>query len=464
MTIGTVAACLPLVAALLFARVLERDWRGWGVALPAALGAMAGLSSVVFWLLLVAPIESRAHLVAIDATAWMGLTMVLAWRAFVRGASLRADRDSAPVPMSGVRRVPVGVWLAATLAVALAAVALVRVAASAATLPHGEWDAWAMWNARARAIAIGYPSAWRPVVHAMPHPDYPLLLPVLIARFWIDLGRETVAVPIAVAAAFGAATVVLAACSVGRRHGAARGWLTAAILLASPAFLTAAVSQYADVPLAFYWLAAFVACDQAMRSRRPIWWAAVGLSLTLAAWTKDEGIAMLLLAVVTLGVCMGGSRASGRMARVAWFAAGALPAVVAVASFRYLMPGPSYLFSHLSFADVIARVRSLARWRTVAEAMGREIWLGGAARIGILPITAVVAVALGRPRHWPSAGVVAAVCVAGMLAIDAGVYLLLSPNLVWHLSTSVDRVIVQLTPAAVWTLLTLAGPSPHATT
>jgi hypothetical protein len=154
-----------------------------------------------------------------------------------------------------------------------------------------------------------------------------------------------------------------------------------------------------------------------------------------------------------------GSRAPGRAARVTWLVAGALPAIVAVASFRYLMPGPSYLFSHLSLADVIARVRSLARWRTVAAAMGREIWLGGAAHVGVLPLTAVIAVALGRPRRGPPAGVGAAMCVAGMLAIDASVYLLLSPNLVWHLSTSVDRVIVQLTPTIVWALLMLAGRS-----
>jgi hypothetical protein len=91
--------------------------------------------------------------------------------------------------------------------------------------------------------------------------------------------------------------------------------------------------------------------------------------------------------------------------------------------------------------------------------MGRETWFGGATTIGVLPIAAIIAVALGRPRRWPAAGVIGAVCVAGMLAVDAGVYLLLSPNLAWQLSTSIDRVIVQLAPAAVWTLLTLAGPS-----
>jgi hypothetical protein len=453
------AACLPFVAALCLARILTRDRCAWGVALPVAIGVTAGASSVMFWLLLIAPIESRAHLVAIDAIGWMGVTTILAWRTFARDASFSAARTAASVSASDARRVPVDVWLAAGLALAFAGVAVVRMAASAATLPHGEWDAWAMWNARARAIAIGYPSAWHAAVRAMPHPDYPLLIPVFIARLWVELGRDTVAVPMATAAAFGAATVIVAACSVGQRHGAARGWLTAAILLASPAFLTAVVSQYADVPLAFYWLAAFVACDQAIRSRRPIWWATAGATLALAAWTKNEGIAMLALAGVTMGVYAIGSRAPGRAARVTWLVAGALPAIVAVASFRYLMPGPSYLFSHLSFADVIARVRSLARWRTVAAAMGREIWLGGATYIGILPLTVVIAITLGRPRHWPRAVVAAAICTAGMLAVDASVYLLLSPNLVWHLSTSVDRVIVQLTPTIVWALLMLAGRS-----
>jgi hypothetical protein len=459
MTAGTLAACLPIVAALLLARVLEHDWRRWGVALPVALGAMGGISSVVFWLLLVAPIASRARLVSIDAMAWTAVTLVLAWRAFARPTPARDSPSDTSGSASAGRRTRVGAWLAAMLALTLAALAAAHVAGSAGTLPHGEWDAWAMWNARARAIAIGYPSAWRPAVHAMPHANYPLLLPVFIARWWMELGRETVAVPMAVAITFGAATVLLAACSVGHRHGAARGWLTAAVLLASPAFLTAVTMQYADVPLAFYWLAALVACDQAIRSRRPLWWAAAGAALGLSAWTKNEGVAMFALAGLAMGVCALRSRAPGRATRAAWFASGALPAILAVASFRHLMPAPSYLFSHVAVADLVARARSLARWHTVAVAMGRETWFGGATTIGVLPIAAIIAVALGRPRRWPAAGVIGAVCVAGMLAVDAGVYLLLSPNLAWQLCTAIDRVIVQLAPAAVWTLLTLAGPS-----
>ncbi len=63
--------------------------------------------------------------------------------------------------------------------------------------PFGDWDAWAIWNLRAGFIASGddwlkgFSSAilWS-------HPDYPLFLPLNVARGWVLLGQRSVYVPI----------------------------------------------------------------------------------------------------------------------------------------------------------------------------------------------------------------------------------------------------------------------------
>jgi len=50
--------------------------------------------------------------------------------------------------------------------------------------PHGAWDAWAIWNLRARFLA-GPGDAWRAAFDdalAWSHTDYPLLLPATVAR------------------------------------------------------------------------------------------------------------------------------------------------------------------------------------------------------------------------------------------------------------------------------------------
>src|SRR5204863_6002465 len=70
---------------------------------------------------------------------------------------------------------------------------------TAASAPYGQWDATAVWNLKARFIyenpsdplsRIVDPALWDT------QPDYPLLLPVLVARGWQYAGRDSVIVPI----------------------------------------------------------------------------------------------------------------------------------------------------------------------------------------------------------------------------------------------------------------------------
>jgi hypothetical protein len=58
--------------------------------------------------------------------------------------------------------------------------------------PHGEEDAWEIWNLRARFLARAT-NHWRGAFVSNPsltHLDYPLLLPITIARHWKYIGGE----------------------------------------------------------------------------------------------------------------------------------------------------------------------------------------------------------------------------------------------------------------------------------
>ncbi len=54
--------------------------------------------------------------------------------------------------------------------------------------PFGDWDAWAIWNLRAGFIASGgeWLKGFSQAI-AWSHPDYPLLLPLNVARMWVIL-------------------------------------------------------------------------------------------------------------------------------------------------------------------------------------------------------------------------------------------------------------------------------------
>src|SRR5262249_42355093 len=97
-------------------------------------------------------------------------------------------------------------WTWALLACFGIALAFVwyRVVQLATALPVGDWDAWAIWNLRAKFLA-GPPGAWRFAVSPLldnSHPDYPLLLSSFVASVWKCAGATDTWAPAAVGLLF----------------------------------------------------------------------------------------------------------------------------------------------------------------------------------------------------------------------------------------------------------------------
>src|SRR5713101_6323539 len=110
-------------------------------------------------------------------------------------------------------------------------------ASTTARGPHGGWDAWAIWNLRARFLYRAGDAAWRDAfteVIDWTHPDYPLLLPTFIARTWKLMGAESQTVPIALACFFSFGTVALLTASLSMLRGLRQGLLAGLAMAASP--------------------------------------------------------------------------------------------------------------------------------------------------------------------------------------------------------------------------------------
>jgi predicted membrane channel-forming protein YqfA (hemolysin III family) len=59
---------------------------------------------------------------------------------------------------------------------------------------HGNWDAWAIWNLRARYLfrsGLNWQSAYA-LQNSWSHPDYPLFLPLTVVRMWRYMGTELI--------------------------------------------------------------------------------------------------------------------------------------------------------------------------------------------------------------------------------------------------------------------------------
>ena len=450
MTWSATAVVLPVIAWAFLLTRLSGERRGFLTHLGSAACLGLGTSTVVWWALMLLPLTSRTWLIAIDATFWT-LACLVAWRVAQSVVSRPEDdqrRRAAQWPPK------------ALLIVALTAAGVYFVAA-AATIPHGTWDAWAIWNARARFFFRGYPGAWMEAFSpalSWSHPDYPLLVPLSVARAWTYIGGEHVTVPILLGATFCTGIVTTAAISVRRTATGWRGVLTAVMILASPVFLAYGATQCADIPLAFYVLTTCVLVGRATEAgSRPAWWAVAGVAAGLAAWTKNEG---MFFAAIVFVVCAAWSYRSNRwrgLARIAPLLGGAAPILAALVIFKLFFAPPNDLMAAQSIGHVLSNLGNVDRLQIVAAAVGKELWFGGANLVGVLPILAMFVLATGITRPVPPGPMLGLGISAAVIAADILVYILTPQDLVWHLSTSVQRVVLQIFPVLVWCGMSLAG-------
>jgi hypothetical protein len=384
-----------------------------------------------------------------DIAIW-AVAIVLAFR-IRRTPAPERTQHAAPVPRLFARASLVGF-------ACVSAFAITSATAFSRVVPHGTWDAWAIWNMRARFLFRGQPLLWRDAFSqelGYSQLDYPLLLPLSVSRAWTFLGRETTLAPMLLAAIFAAATVAAAALSVARARTPAHGLITATAILASPAFLEWVPSQCADIPLGFYMLITFVMMWNATTSDESrLWWVLAGVSAGLAAWTKNEGTAFLIVFVATSAVWALRKHGRAGLTHLAALGVGAAVGVAALVAFKWGFAPANGIMSALDFSAVAARA-DLDRARFIVESVGRELWLGGGSVVGVLPILVayVTVVGIRRPGGVPA---VAVLTMLLQVAIYAMVYLVTPYDLKWHVDTSLDRLIVQVFPSAVWGLMMLA--------
>jgi hypothetical protein len=347
--------------------------------------------------------------------------------------------------------------------VAAAVLAVTVFVLSTLANPDGGYDAFAIWNLRARFLARGG-EWWRDAFSAkLPwtHPDYPLLVPAVVAMSWAISGSDSVLGPIAIALLFLAATAGVLVATLALLRGRTQALIAGILLLGTGTFTVLGGYQYADVPLAFYILATLALfCLQDQYSGTPSLSSLAGAMAGFAAWTKNEGL--LFVVVVILARSFSLMRFEGRWPaarQMLNFAIGVIPILVVLAVFKIGYAPPNDLTAPHAGNGVAANMLDFWRYVAVLSALGKQaISLGGF----LVPVILVLAayLYLVKPRVEQKARVTAstlALTIGLMLAGDFGVYQLLSYALEFQLATSVDRVLLQLWPAAILAIFFVAN-------
>lgn len=333
--------------------------------------------------------------------------------------------------------------------------------------PHGQWDAWAIWNLRARFIyraGAQWTKAFTPLL-AWSHPDYPLLLPASVTRAWTYLGGEDLAAPALVGALFTLATVGLLTSAVASLRGPLQGYLAGLALLATSQFLDRGASQYADVPLAFFLLAtcSLLCLYERWADGTQALLAAAGLSAGLMAWTKNEGILCMLCVTVAWLLFRGTpKRGSWDPKEVLCYLAGLAPGLAVTAYFKIMLATSSDLLSRRGLELFFTRAGDPSSWKSILATFGASAVSFGGFKSSVLLALLLFRVLLGRGTQSPNrTGVRLAALSLGAIAACYSLFYLATPyDLSWHLETSAERLLLQLWPSFLLAFF-LWAPSPE---
>ncbi len=337
--------------------------------------------------------------------------------------------------------------------------------------PHGGgFDAFATWNLRARFLFRGgmdWPLGFSEVI-GWSHPDYPLLVPVTVARLWCHAGGDLAAAPALAASIWTFSTVGLLVWAVGSIRGRDQGLLAGLALAATPFFVMHGASQFADTPLSFYMLGTavfgFLALDEAQAAWHESAWLMTGLCAGCAAWTKNEGIAFACIAtaLLSLHILRSGTKTQALRA-IAKLAAGMAPLLCCLIFFKAGMAPSNDLVAGQSAGATWQRLVQPGRYWTVVSWFAERLFLfDSKGWMHITPVVAAHLLLMGTsPDHVrPARSRMLATMLALVTAAYAMAYVTTPNDLEWHLRTSLDRLILHLWPICLLLLfITTRTPS-----
>ncbi len=343
--------------------------------------------------------------------------------------------------------------------------------------PHGDgWDAFSIWNLHARFLfraGLHWRDGFSPLI-PWSHPDYPLLLPGAIAHFWTYPGHDDPRIPAIIGLCFTFGTVGLLFSALAVIRGRTVAMLGGLTLLTTPFFIEQAASQYADVPLSFFFLATIALpclhdvdlyqhdlgdhCGNSSHSPGLLVFA--GLAAGFSAWTKNEGLLFLcallaarLLTLIRLGTRPDALRQHRRdnWISLALLLAGAAPVFFLVAWFKHSVAPPGDLFSDP--ATTLHKLLNPTRYWAVVTWYVKGFFRFGHWLLipGTLLLIGLYFAANGKEGGTPTFGFRSSVlALAFTLAGYFAIYLISPYDIYWHLHFSLTRLFLQLWPSTLF--------------
>jgi len=283
------------------------------------------------------------------------------------------------------------------------------------------------------------------------HADYPLLVPLSIARSWLQSGTESMRIPPAVAGLFTFACAgILAGCLITLKRWNL-GWLAATVFLSTPWVIYFGSLQFADIPLASFILAASACLCLALANvNNPSpWLVLAGLSAGLSGWTKNEGqLFLLMFILVAVGMILVIYKKRRFPVKLLQLGIGLLLPVLVIFLFKFNLAPANDVVNTGEISPAVTMLLSPARYGEVVNGLiAYPKGFGGWS----VPIPAIV-LALGLLLwHQINKEYISSLASLSLLLILQwiGYFLIyvITPHQVQvHINQSYDRLLMQLYP------------------
>ena len=400
----------------------------WALAPPVG----AGICSLVLFLF-------RRPMFTVEAMLLITLSSIFVWRHGLR-----------PPSLSALTRPRVSV-LGLLLAVALMWV-VTESLQRMERIPHGGWDGFAIWNSHARYLyRMG--QSWQDHLQNTFHGDYPLLLPSIVVRMWRYAGEGAPELGGLFGVLFPFCGIFLLGAVLAELRGVRAGLLMAGVLLTTPVYLYQGTHQEADVPLSVFFLSTIaLLCLYFEREEKDRGLLVLaGFMAACAAWTKNEGL-LFILAVVFVLLLPVFRRPQATLRRLGLIFAGLLLPLAIHIFFKLAIAPPNDLMGNRNYTELVQKALTVDRHGIVFGNILEKSWkFGGSGIHPAIPILSFLALA-GIDRRafrlpaWRAGASILGIVLAGYYWVYV-----LTPHqdLVWHLNSSLSRLLLQLWPSVI---------------
>jgi hypothetical protein len=301
---------------------------------------------------------------------------------------------------------------------------------------YGSWDAWSIWNYHARFLA--HPEYWQKLTwYRICHPDYPMLVPGF-AGFFAKLTSiaNLELFSFVFSFAFTLFIPVLIYLELAPKSLLAGG--AAFIMLAgNHSFLSEGVSQYADTPLAFFFLSSMISVKYVSAHYKYVLLTACSLGCCL--WTKNEGVILVPIFVFFY------YRELFFSGNWKYFLAGISIPLAALVWYKTGFAPPNGMIAEQS-GKTIAQLSESIRYEMILDSFLKNIkeHFSYIKVIGAFYLLSILFVKKDADKQF----LMLLCCFVAYFMV----YVVSVEDLKWHLFTSQNRLMHQLMPALLYVM------------